>query len=89
MAAMMPIAVIFKTSVTEIRLIFFNRRNNTHIVADVKSRRYQTNSPSFNVMRRPNIPVKPARKTARWSCRKAFFMSVVRNLPCKTEKENY
>src|SRR5688572_3597397 len=44
------------------------------MVTAVKSSLYQTIIPSFNVMSRPSMPVKPARKTAICNWRKAFFI---------------
>ena len=59
------------------RLTFCNRfinPNSIHMVMALMNNRHQTNNPSFSVMSRPSIPVKPARKTAMWSWRKAFRM---------------
>ena len=59
------------------RLSFCNRFINPkriHIVMALMNNRHQTNNPSFSSMSFPRIPVKPARKTAMWSWRKALRM---------------
>ena len=74
MAAINPTPAIFKISIKAIFCSFFIRPNKIHIVAEVSNSLYQTIIPSFNVMSRPSIPVKPARKTAICNWRNAFFI---------------
>ena len=68
----------FKISFIEIRWSFFVAANKIHIVTELMSNRYHTSNPSFNVMRRPRIPVKPASNMAKCNSKKAFFMNAVK-----------
>ena len=62
--AINPTKEILIISVTKIFFIFFKNPNKTHMVTAVNNNLYQTIIPSFIVMSLPNIPVKPAKKTA-------------------------
>ena len=63
-AAINPTAVILKMPVSGILCIFFVNPNKIHIVRVVINNLYQTIIPSLSDIRRPRIPVKPAKKTA-------------------------
>lgn len=76
MAAIKPTPAIFKISVKGIFCSLFISMNKIHIVEAVNKSLYHTIIPSFKVISLPSIPVNPARKTAIWSWRKAFFIDL-------------
>ena len=58
------------------KFIFFVKNDKANKNNAEKNILYQTSKPSLMVIKRPNTPVKPARKIAACNCRNAFFIQL-------------